>query len=287
MRLISSELALSQVLALEAGGELRLSALARATEVTPSAAQRALSILVDDGVVERRGELVPVYSLVKNSLAASVLGLAMQVAALPTAVAIAARASPALEFVARESQALVAVLASNETSAARSRVARYLEALGAQNEINVRFLEHDDVRKELLIGASLRNQMRRATVLYGDLKQSFPDRSRHGLRRGRPLGRPHPDLKLPAPRFMRSLARRHHLETMQLFGSAVRSDFRPDSDVDILVSYGSGSRPSLASLTTVERELEHAFERDVHLTRVETLRADISGPIRAEAFSLI
>jgi len=287
MRLISSELALLEVLALEAGGELRLSDLARAAGVTPSAAQRALSILIEDRIVERRDSAIPVYRLTQDPLTAPVLGLAMQVTELPAAVATAARANPAIEFVALEGEVPLVVLASVATSAKRSRAARYFEGLGTQKHLAVRFLEHDDVRRELLISASLRNRMQRSTVLHGDVDRSFPDRSRHGRSRGRPLGRPHPDLKLPTRRFMQNLAQRNRLDSMLLFGSAVRSDFRPDSDVDVLIRYRSGIRPSLQSLTAVERELERAFGRDVHLAREETLRPDVETSVRTEAVALV
>lgn len=287
MRLISSELALLEVLALEAGGELRLSDLARAAAVTPSAAQRALSILIEDGIVERRVGAIPVYRLTQDPRTAPVLGLAMQVTELLASVATAASANPAIEFVALEGEVPVVVLASAATSAKQSRAARYFEELGTQKHLAVRFLDHDDVRKELLISTSLRSRMQRSTVLHGDLDRSFPDRSRHDRSRGRPLGRPHPDLKLPARRFLQNLAQRNHLDSVLLFGSAVRSDFRPDSDVDVLIRYRSGSQPSLESLTAVERELEHAFGRDVHLARVETLRPDVETSVRTEAIALV
>ena len=52
---------------------------------------------------------------------------------------------------------------------------------------------------------------------------------------------------------------------MWLFGSAVRPDFGPDSDVDVLVSYKPGIRPSLHELTKMESELADIFGRPVDL----------------------
>jgi len=66
----------------------------------------------------------------------------------------------------------------------------------------------------------------------------------------------------------------------------VRTDFRPDSDVDVLVRYRSGIRPSLESLIKLETELEAAFGRDVDLVRDEFLRPDVRERVRAEAVSL-
>ena len=35
--------------------------------------------------------------------------------------------------------------------------------------------------------------------------------------------------------------RRHHIRKLSLFGSVLRDDFRPDSDVDVLVEFEPGS----------------------------------------------
>src|SRR5258708_37803007 len=40
-------------------------------------------------------------------------------------------------------------------------------------------------------------------------------------------------------RFCRS----HHIQRMSVFGSILRDDFRPDSDVDVLVEFGPGRTP--------------------------------------------
>lgn len=37
--------------------------------------------------------------------------------------------------------------------------------------------------------------------------------------------------------------RRHHIRKLSLFGSALRGDFRPDSDVDLLVEWKAEARP--------------------------------------------
>jgi predicted nucleotidyltransferase len=52
---------------------------------------------------------------------------------------------------------------------------------------------------------------------------------------------------------------------MWLFGSAVRDALRPDSDIDVLVAYKPGARPSLRELTQMENELARIFGRNVDL----------------------
>jgi len=40
--------------------------------------------------------------------------------------------------------------------------------------------------------------------------------------------------------------RRHHIRKLALFGSVLRDDFRPDSDVDVLVEFEPDHIPGLA-----------------------------------------
>ncbi len=48
--------------------------------------------------------------------------------------------------------------------------------------------------------------------------------------------------------------RRNHIRKLALFGSVLRDDFRPDSDVEVLVEFEPGHLPGLWFFT-VEREL--------------------------------
>jgi len=50
-----------------------------------------------------------------------------------------------------------------------------------------------------------------------------------------------------------------------LFGSVLREDFRPDSDVDVLVSFLPNAQWSLLDLVEIERELGEILERHVEL----------------------
>ncbi len=51
-----------------------------------------------------------------------------------------------------------------------------------------------------------------------------------------------------------AFCRRHHITRLALFGSVLRDDFRPDSDVDVLVEFQPGHVPGLDFLS-IEREL--------------------------------
>ncbi len=49
--------------------------------------------------------------------------------------------------------------------------------------------------------------------------------------------------------------RTHHIRKLALFGSVLREDFRPDSDVDILVEFEPDHVPGFLRLYDLERQL--------------------------------
>jgi predicted nucleotidyltransferase len=57
-----------------------------------------------------------------------------------------------------------------------------------------------------------------------------------------------------------------------LFGSAIRDDFRPDSDVDVLVSFSIHAHASLFDLVQMQIELEEIFGHPVDLVEKEAIR---------------
>ena len=59
--------------------------------------------------------------------------------------------------------------------------------------------------------------------------------------------------------------RRWKIAEFALFGSALRDDFRPDSDIDVLVRYEPGFPRSLSDLVNMEDELKAIFGREVDL----------------------
>jgi uncharacterized protein len=65
--------------------------------------------------------------------------------------------------------------------------------------------------------------------------------------------------------------RRHQIRKLALFGSVLREDFRPDSDIDILVEFEPGEEPGLMRLARMERELAQALGKAVDLRTPEDL----------------
>ena len=58
--------------------------------------------------------------------------------------------------------------------------------------------------------------------------------------------------------------RRWHIRRLALFGSAIRDDFGPDSDIDILVDFEPGHAPGF-DFITIQDELTEIFDNEVDL----------------------
>jgi hypothetical protein len=59
--------------------------------------------------------------------------------------------------------------------------------------------------------------------------------------------------------------RRHHIRQLALFGSILRDDFGPASDIDVLVQFQPGHVPGLIRMAGMEIELSAMFGRKVDL----------------------
>jgi len=66
--------------------------------------------------------------------------------------------------------------------------------------------------------------------------------------------------------------RRWKITEFALFGSVLRDDFRPDSDVDVLVSFQPGPVGSLYEWVDMIEELKEIFGREVDLVERKCLR---------------
>lgn len=77
---------------------------------------------------------------------------------------------------------------------------------------------------------------------------------------------------------------RHHIRKLALFGSVLREDFRPDSDVDVLVVFEPGHVPGFFRLFDLEEELSAIFGgRKVDLRTPEDLSRYFRREVEAEA----
>lgn len=64
---------------------------------------------------------------------------------------------------------------------------------------------------------------------------------------------------------------RHHIKKLSFFGSVLRTDFSPESDIDILVEFDPQYVPGLIRLSAMEQELSEIFQRKVDLRTPEDL----------------
>src|SRR5438105_104697 len=70
-----------------------------------------------------------------------------------------------------------------------------------------------------------------------------------------------------------SFAQRWKIRELSLFGSVLRDDFRPDSDVDVLVSFlPVATWDYWYGWEEMHQELRSIFDRNVHLVIKETLK---------------
>ena len=70
-----------------------------------------------------------------------------------------------------------------------------------------------------------------------------------------------------------------------LFGSAVRDDFMPESDIDALVSFAPDSNWGLFEHVQMRQELKSIFARDVDLITRRALEQSRNSLLRAEILS--
>jgi predicted nucleotidyltransferase len=70
--------------------------------------------------------------------------------------------------------------------------------------------------------------------------------------------------------------RRWEVVEFALFGSVLREDFHPDSDIDVLVTFSPHAQHSLLDLALMEEELAKIFRRKVDLVE----KAGVRNPFR-------
>ncbi len=80
-----------------------------------------------------------------------------------------------------------------------------------------------------------------------------------------------------SPEAVSAFCQRHHIRRLALFGSVLRDDFRPDSDVDVLVEFELGHVPGLR-FVSIEQELSQLLGgRRVDMVTPKILNPRIRG----------
>jgi uncharacterized protein len=79
-----------------------------------------------------------------------------------------------------------------------------------------------------------------------------------------------------------AFCRRHGIRKLSLFGSVLRDDFRPDSDIDVLVEFEPGARTGLRFFV-MQEELTSILGRRVDLNTAAFLGKRFRDEVLAEA----
>lgn len=80
--------------------------------------------------------------------------------------------------------------------------------------------------------------------------------------------------------------RRHHIRRLAVFGSVLREDFGPESDVDVLVEFEPTAQIGFIALSRMQRELSELLERPVDLVPKAGLKPKIRDAVLASAEEL-
>ena len=83
------------------------------------------------------------------------------------------------------------------------------------------------------------------------------------------MARPH--IHIPKEK-VAEFSRKWKVTEFSLFGSVLRDDFRPDSDVDVMVVFDESADWSLWDIVTMRDELKEVFGREVDLVEKRALR---------------
>ena len=94
------------------------------------------------------------------------------------------------------------------------------------------------------------------------------------------MGKPHIDI--PKDK-IKAFCLRNHIRRLALFGSVLRDDFSPASDVDVLVEIEAGARVGLLRLAGMEIELGEMLGRKVDLNTPGFLSDYFRDKVLAEA----
>jgi uncharacterized protein len=81
------------------------------------------------------------------------------------------------------------------------------------------------------------------------------------------------------------LVEQHHVSGISIFGSYARSEQKPESDLDILVSFSE--LPSLFEFINIQNYLSDVLDKNVDLVIREDLKPNISPIVLAEKIDIL
>ncbi len=90
------------------------------------------------------------------------------------------------------------------------------------------------------------------------------------------------EIEIPREK-LAEFCQRNHIRKLSLFGSILRDDFGPDSDIDILVEFESGHTPGLFGIAGMEIELSEMIGRKADLRTLGDLSRYFRDTVVREA----
>lgn len=92
----------------------------------------------------------------------------------------------------------------------------------------------------------------------------------------------HPAVPTSKVEDLHALCRQYQVRELSLFGSALREDFRPDSDLDLLVEFEPDAPIGFLALARLQRELTQLLGRSVDLVPKDGLKPMIRDRILSQ-----
>ena len=80
-----------------------------------------------------------------------------------------------------------------------------------------------------------------------------------------------------------AFCRRNQIRSLSVFGSALRDDFRHDSDIDVLVEFEPDAQVGFMALSRMQRELAELLQRRVDLVPKNGLKPRIRESVLSSA----
>ena len=89
-------------------------------------------------------------------------------------------------------------------------------------------------------------------------------------------------IEIPKDRIT-GFCKRNHIRKLSLFGSILHGNFRPDSDIDLLVEFDPDHIPGFFKLAHMERELSEIMGKKVDLRTPQELSKYFRDEVLSEA----
>jgi predicted nucleotidyltransferase len=256
---------------------LRVSEVVEELEISYTGARKSLDMLLAEDLSVATG---PRHSFAPSPRADAAVRFALAFLPVDVALAALARGNVAIEYAGIDQDEVLVVFRRFSDPADESRARRAIDdLLSLHPEVRVEFARKEDLREQLLEDLAPRRRASDMRVLAGSIDRTFPDRTRHGDSEARTLGHLNKAIKAPSGRRLRALARQYGLRRILAFGSATRADFRPDSDIDVLVDPMPGRRLGLAERVGLMADAEQLFGRDVDLVTAPVGRKSLADRI--------